>query len=124
MTNRDLLLDKTTNDLIVRGFDLQVADGSISTEQRLKVKLQIFLGEWFLNRTAGLPYQDAALSKTPDLVELEARLKESILSVEKVLEITAFQLNYNNSSRGLSVNFSVNAEGGNIVMDDEINIAL
>jgi len=122
MSNRDLLLSKQNNDLIVSRFDLGIVEGVASTEQRLKVRLQIFLREWFLDRTAGQPYYEEVFSKAPNISEIEARLKEAILTTERVLEILSFDIDFNNASRTLFVNFAVSTIDGDIVIDDGINL--
>lgn len=113
-TNRDLLLDLKTHDLMREKFDLKITDGVFATRQRLKIRLKLFLREWFLNQDAGIPYYDAVFVKNPDLFLIESVLKSAILSTPRVLSITSFEVDLNNATRVLFINFSVSTSDGAI----------
>jgi len=49
------LLDQN-GDLDISGNHLTLTDGIEAIRQHLKVKFQIFLGEWFLDESVGVPY--------------------------------------------------------------------
>lgn len=52
----DLYLDEVTHDLVLDGTDLRVTDEDEILVQRLSIRLQFLLGEWFLNTNLGIPY--------------------------------------------------------------------
>lgn len=109
---KDLKLDKDTHDLKVENFDLSLITGIDRVVQDLKVRLWVFLNEWFLDTSIGLPFYSDINVKNPDLNAIEAIFKEKIIETEDVNEILEFQLNYNSSLRTMSVSFSVNTTFG------------
>ena len=52
----DLYLDPLTHDLVLSGSDLRLTDTDEILIQRLKIRLEFLLGEWFLNVNLGIPY--------------------------------------------------------------------
>lgn len=116
--NRDLKLGTLTHDLQIEKYDLQFADELAGTAQRLKIRLKFFLTEWFLNRTSGVPYYESVLQKAPDLQYVENILKTTILETPRVIQLTSFSLDYDNTIRRLIVNFSVLTDDGDIVFNE------
>lgn len=118
--NRDLTLNKLTNDLQFSNYDLSLVDTLEATRQRLTVKLRLFFREWFLQRDAGLPYYDSMNAKNPDLLILEGQIKRAILSTQRVLEILSFSANFDVETRTLSVSFSARTDDG--ILNEQISI--
>jgi len=116
--NRDLKLDTVSHDLQVKAYDLQLVNDVDSTAQRLKVRLKFFFTEWFLNRTAGVPYLQSILEKGSDIQQVENILKTVIIETPRVIQLTSFTLDYNNFSRQLIVDFSVLTDDGPIVFNE------
>ena len=116
----DLLMDMdpaspTYNDLKIVNGDLSLADGDAAIRQRLLLSLQLFLGEWFLDTTKGVPYYQFILVKNPNLDLVEATIKNVILSCPGIVELTDFEFGYNNGLRTLSVNFDAKSTNGTII---------
>lgn len=68
---RDLKLDRQ-NDLVIT-TDLQWTRGVEAVMQDCRIVLQMFQGEWFLNRAAGIPYWGRILRERPDVAQRAAR---------------------------------------------------
>lgn len=113
--NSDLLLNPQTNDLDLTGYNLSIATNSQATAQRIQVGLQVFLGEWFLNRLFGMPYFQSILIKNPNLTAISTTIKNYILSVPFVESITAFNLDFNQSKRSLTINFTVTDNDADVI---------
>ncbi len=72
----DVFIDPLTGDLpahnrFVEGFDLAL--------QRLRSRLGTFFGEWRLDTSVGLPYQEWAQDKQPDLPAIGAIMLTEII---------------------------------------------
>jgi hypothetical protein len=120
--NTDLFLEPKLHDLFIKRYDLSLVSGLQSTGQRLKVKLKLFFSEWYLNRLFGVPYYQDILKKAPDLILIEARLKEAILKTPLVIEILQFALDFDVNQRRLFVNFSVRTAEGNLTIIEDVGI--
>lgn len=102
----------TLHDVDTSRLDLSLIDGAEQTRQQLLIKLKLWEGEWFLDTEFGTPYLQQILGKQLTLSGAIAALRKSILEVESVRQITEFSYNFSNSSRKLSVNFTVDTLEG------------
>lgn len=117
LENRDLLLTLVGHDLDTSGFELHIAEGLDATAQRIKVRLKLFLGEWFLDLLAGIPYYQDILVKNPDETAINAIIKEAILSVPTVIELVTYTASLDNARRTFTVTFHCRTEDGTIESD-------
>lgn len=108
----DILLDNLSHDVSVQNLDLAVASGSEGLAQHLKIRLQFFLGEWFLDTTAGIPYFQNIFVKAPVRSEIESIFKQAILTTPAVKELLSFSLGYDEKLRELDVDFRVDTDFG------------
>ena len=112
----DLALDNT-GDLLVEDYDLLLIDGLDQVIQNVTIRLRFFLGEWFLDTEAGMPYYQDFFIKAPNQIRVESLIKQEILDTEGINEITAFDAEFNSSLREFSVNFSAIADEGEIELE-------
>ena len=118
----DLLLDKDTHDVVfnngVVGSLKNSPYGELtqsiaeSTAQRLKVRLLTFLGEWFLNIQAGVPYFERVLTKVKHKQVVDMIFQQQILADVDVTDILYFQSTL--FSRRYSLIFKVKCRDGSI----------
>lgn len=89
-------LQDGTGDLLLttrngaKGLTLS-SDSSAAAAQKLTNRFLLFLGEWFLDTTIGLPYYQAIAVKNPNKKVLKQLFQQVILSVptiSKILELT------------------------------------
>lgn len=116
----DLLLDDN-NDLVIERYDLQLVTGLSLIKQRLTQRFRFYFNEWYLATNEGVPYFEEILIKGPDRVRVESILKSTIVETEGVTSLTAFELDYNNETRSLSLVFSCETDQGLI---EEMEITL
>lgn len=95
-------------------LDLALIDKSERVRQQLRIKLQLWTGEWFLDTEFGTPYLQDILGKQLTLFGALAAIKTSIMEVTDVLEITSFKHQFNNQTRRLSVTFEVTTPYGRV----------
>ncbi len=113
---KDFKLIENTNNLEVTNHDFVFTDSdSEYVAQKLRMKLSIFEGEWYLDNTLGLPYFETIFVKNPNLDLIEDLYKIAIFEVDEVEEITEFSMIVEKSIRDLELDFRVRLVTGEIV---------
>lgn len=112
--NRDLEIELVNNEIVLN-------DGSEAIRQHLQTTFGLFLGEWFLDETAGVPWFRDILIKKPSFVVIDAVLKDTILSVPGVISITKYEFNYDPAVRMATLNFTVLTSEGFIDFTTLVN---
>ena len=95
--NHDLHLGPRQGIAIARDGD-QSAQGVIT-------RLQLLLGEFYLDRSAGTPWFEQVLTDNPDIRLIETTLKERILDAPDVTGLLSFDLDFDAASRSLTLSF-------------------
>ena len=116
----DLGLDVTTNDLVFTGRNLTTVAGSALVAQRLKVILQLFKGEWFLDADAGIPWFQEVLEKGVDVTVVDAILRAAILGVTDVNRLLTYSSEIDAAARTISVAFTVDTVYGPVVFEEAL----
>jgi len=118
----DIQLD-TNNDLLIVDGDLVLVDGNRDEViQELNIRLNFFLGEWFLDVTAGIPYFQTILKKGTSIQTVNGIFIREINAVEEVNDILDFQATFDGESRVYRVDFKVDTIYGIITGSEEISI--
>lgn len=94
MTYKALMIDKRTHDLVFQAGALQMVEDAEAVAQRVKQHLRLFLREWFLDTTIGVPWIDYVFVRPFDRATAEAVVKDAVLQVPGVKEITSFGVNF------------------------------
>lgn len=105
---------------IFDGLDLQVgfhATGSAEElAQNVRTRLRHFLGEWFLDITAGTPWwpdqEVSILGKGTSLAAKENILKQRIMQAPGFGSMTAFSMDLDRASRQLTVSCDIISSSG------------
>ncbi len=100
----DLKLDAGGDLEIGTDGDLIIVTGIDAIAQHLRIRLQFFRGEWFLDTRQGIPYFEEVLIKAPDLNVVQSLLREAIRETPGVISITSFELDFDGVTRKLSLN--------------------
>lgn len=80
--------------------------------QRIKIKLQTFFGEWFLDGTIGIDYFGQIFGKNRSKQSVDAIFQSEILKEREVLQITSFNSTLNQQTRVYSLVFEVKTRDG------------
>ena len=99
-------------DLMITNNSLNLTRGSDAIRQHLRTKLSLFLGEWFLDTTIGVPWFRDVLVKNPNFVVIQDMIKDQILSTPGVLTLEKFNFDYISGTRNLSLDFTVSSTEG------------
>lgn len=84
----------------------QFKTGKPATAQGIQNRLRLFFGEYFLDISAGTPWFQQILGKSPDGVA-EASIKQRILSAPDVVDISEFRFERDADRRAIDVQASV-----------------
>ena len=107
MTIYDIFFDDT-HDMALTGADIAFANETTIVTQRLTIRLQFLLGEWFLDNTKGLPYTQFILEQGSSLDDIYSLFKKEILQTEDVENLVSLEFTHDTEGKSLRVDFSVN----------------
>lgn len=115
----DILLDPDTHDLdIVDGDLLLGAD----VAQAVKIRLLAVRGEWFLDRTAGIPYYEQVLVKNPNLSHVDALFRQTIVETPGINQLLSFETDFDANTRTYTVTWSADTDEGEISEVDTFTV--
>lgn len=112
--------------MLDENHDLKFVDNNLAfveneyfVKQKIKQRLLMFKGEWFLDVTLGIPYYEDILVKDVKLSRIEAIYIREVQKIEQIEEITAFDISLDNNARKLSIYFEVKDRENNAI---EVNL--
>lgn len=113
----DLMCDPETGDLLITPLGVARLTDTLLEEvgQRLRTKLQHFLGEWFLDSTLGIAYFRDVLVRNPDMSVVKSTFQDAITSDPDVEQLVLLDLSLNSETRVLSVTFEVVLKSGELL---------
>lgn len=103
MTYKALALDLQTHDLEITNNSIVIVADARAVAQRVKQHLRSFLGEWFLNTESGVPWLEFVFVKPFDQPTAEAVIKDAVMQVPGVIEITSFAMDFRPECRQADV---------------------
>lgn len=112
----DLTMDFSTNDIVIENGDMSLVDGVDAIEQDLQQQLQVWLGEWFLDTTIGIPYRQQILVKNPNLDIVQAILVNAAVNVPGVQVINETEFAYEPTNRVLDVQMQGQTSNGQTIV--------
>jgi len=104
----DVLLS-TTNTITTPIFTTTTSE---NLAQRLKIRLQTFKGEWFLDGTIGIDYFNQIAGKNRSKAAVDAIIQAEILKEQEVLQITAYSSVVDKTTRKITIQFTVRTIDG------------
>ncbi len=104
----DVLLS-TTNTITTPVFTTTTSE---NLAQRLKIRLQTFKGEWFLDGTIGIDYFNQIAGKNRSKAAVDAIIQAEILKENEVLQITAYSSVVDKPTRKITIQFTVRTVDG------------
>ena len=108
----DLALNVDSWDLVFHNNDLMLIDNAERIGQQIKITLQFWFKEWFLDTTQGIPYLEHICVKNPNLQHIRQIFRTAIQSVPGVDSVTELTLSVNAKERILSVTYTANTTAG------------
>lgn len=98
-------LDPATGDLQIVNGRFRKITGAEEKAQKINARLDLFLGEWFLDTRVGVPWYELVLVKNPDLEVVRQVFRRVINSVEGIAEVVDVTLVFDREKRELSYEY-------------------
>ena len=108
----DLALNIDSWDLVFHNNDLLLIDKAERIGQQIKITLQFWFQEWFLDTTQGIPYLEYICIKNPNVQHIRQIFRNAILSVEGVESVTKLNVSVDARNRILTVDYIANTSEG------------
>ena len=96
------------HDIELDGPDLAFAEETDILKQRLTIRLQFLLEEWFLDNRAGLPYTQFIFKQGSSIEDIYSIFRQEINNTEGVENIVSLELTPIANTKSMRVDFSVN----------------
>ena len=110
-------LDKN-NDIFLQNGSIHTTTDGAEVVQQVRSRLLIYLGEWFLDTTAGVDYFNSIFIKPVNLNLVESIIKTVIIDTDNVEELTVFELAFNKASRKMEIDFEAITTFGEIIKSE------
>lgn len=107
----DLALDQD-GDLAFSGGDLVLITGAEEVAQRIRIRLRLFRGEWFLDEGAGVPYFERILGAKLGRQGLVSIVREELRRVQGVASIESLSAEI--EGRRARITFRVTTNAGEV----------
>jgi hypothetical protein len=111
---RDIRFDYKTKQIVLVNGDLTLTYDLDAIRQACELKLNTFQGEWFLNITAGIPWLQSFLIKSPRIDALKQIMRRELEEVPGVNTVTSLDFVWNKGARYLTITFTVNTDFGEL----------
>ena len=108
----DIGLNVQTWDISLQNNDFILVDNAERISQQIKISLQFWLGEWFLNTTLGVPYLERICVKNPNLQHIRQIFRNVIQNVSGVTAVNALDLTVDAAKRVLTVSYTATTTDG------------
>lgn len=82
--------------------------------QAVMTRLNLWVGEWFIDQTEGTPYQQAVLGKSTR-ASIEPAIRSRILETQDVTGIEEFSLSIDPDERKVTISATINTSYGQAV---------
>lgn len=115
----DIFFDED-HDMILDGQDIKFASTTNIVTQRLTIRLQFLLGEWFLDNTKGVPYTQTIFEVGTSLTDVYEIIRGRIIDTEGVVAIKSLDIAPDADERSLRIDFEVTTDNGTLT--DSITI--
>lgn len=130
--SKDLLLDSSTNDLVISNGQLQLTETQQDTTlQKCKISLSTYKGEVFWDIDAGIPWLKndnnpvQLLSKsTTNKRFIDVVIQENILGREGITGISSYESTWDKPTGKLTISFIATTEYGEPLEVTDLNVAI
>ena len=114
----------SNNDLDFSTGGLVIVTSTEAIAQKVKIRLQFFLGEWFLDTRLGVPYFQQVFVKNPKISTLQTIFRGVVVNTPGIDRVEQFSLALDPATRKLTVTFlAKTAAGETIDFNEEFVIA-
>lgn len=97
-------------ELEITAGNLRAVTGTEALAQRLRVRLQLFRGDWFLDVLQGVPYHDFVLRKRTSPAVRREVFRRAIVTMRGVRELVSLDVQLDPATRTLAVTGEVRTD--------------
>lgn len=119
-TNLALTNDSNPQDIYFVNGQLAFVTEKDYVAQRVRTRLQLFLGEWFLDISQGVPWFEEILVKPANIVTTQALIKNTILNTPEVTGIESYSDSFDPVNRKYTVNTVINSIYGQVQISENL----
>lgn len=109
----DIKLGEDGDISLVNGDAQTTSIGAEDLAQRLRIRLNTFQGEWFMDNTLGIDWWNRVMGKNRSKMAVDAIIQDSILKEPDALQIVSYTSSIS-TDRKFSCSFRVRTENGAI----------
>lgn len=109
--NQTLRIDPVTHDLVLKDGDFEIIEGDETVAQCVRVTLEVYKGEWFLDENHGTDYE-RIMGLNPSDDEIQDIIREAIFQETDVQFIDVLEVSRDLTTRRLAVNFKGRLKSG------------
>jgi len=102
------------NDLFLENGRIGTIQAGDQVVQHVRTRLLTYLGEWFLDINAGLPYFQNIFTKPVNLTLTESVIKNEILQTPDVNKLVSFEFTFDRTKRILEIEFEAETTFGEV----------
>lgn len=110
------------DDILITNNSITLTTGLEAIRQHLQVRLRLFLGEWFLDTTVGVPWFQQVFQKNTTFIVVQQVLKDAILSTPGVIQLLKFNFDYAGATREATLDFQALTEEGIIDFSQIVDV--
>lgn len=107
-------------DIYLKNGTVELATALIDVvAQELRIRLNFFLGEWFLDATQGIPYFQTILGQKTPIGIVSQIFKKAISTCPGVANVDSFDVSFNGVTRSMTLNFACVLTDGSILKSSD-----
>ena len=115
-------LDSSGDYTLGTPYDFHI-DTPATVAQAVKTRLNLWVGEWFLDVTDGTPWNEQILGKRTRGRNYDAAIRQRILGTQGVTEITGYTSSFDGNTRALSVSATITTLYGTTQLSTTIGVS-
>lgn len=119
----NLAIDPITNDIIISKRNLVLIISKEALAQLCESRLLMLKGDYFLDKTQGIPYISQVFVKTSDRSLVDSFFKNTLLAIEDVNSIISYSGEYIGATRTYKIKFEVDTVLGTVSGDTELEVS-
>ena len=107
---------------VIPAGDIELANGTTRTitgaeyaTQRVRVSLDFFLGEWFLDTREGMPYFRDVLVKNPNQDTVKSVFRRGIMRTPGIVSVPTLDVSLDVQRRVATITFEAQYEDGTLI---------
>ena len=117
---RSIAVEPHGNNFQRKGRQLRFTETRLEyLQQKVRSVLSIFLGEWYLDTSLGLPYIPATDGKIAHRSILESRAQTKIMAINGIRKLNSFTTEYDPRERTFSIRFIAETDAGDLLEMEE-----